>query len=202
MHSPPLDPAVSPQLSLVLVGPGSTLAGADGEPLADRLAALLEVRRLAVPAVAAAVPERSGDPWLGDPAPLLAALASLEPGWLLPLPCDPGADLAVPGCWADALAAWRQPTVLALPAPTPGTPPGLARAYGALLQSAGVPLLGLVQLGGPWDAAARRQDGLSWLGCLPTGTPSDASTELGLALRQACRRRWRALRPAPQRGQA
>ena len=30
-----------------------------------------------------------------------------------------------------------------------------------------MPLLGLVQLQGPWNGPARRRDGLSWLGWIP-----------------------------------
>ena len=185
----------------MLVGPGSTLADSSGLPLAARLAAVLELRLLPEAAVSAAVGGVGADLWANDPAILLAALAPLAPGWLLPLPLDPGADLAMPGCWAEALAAWRQPTLLVVPAPIPGRSNGLARAYNALLQTAGVPLLGLVQWGGAWDPIARRRDGLPWLGCLPADEAGTAQ-EMGLALRQVSRRRWQTLGPAPQRGQA
>jgi len=95
---------------------------------------------------------------------LLAALAG-EPGpWLWPLAGDPGAFLGSEGNWAEALGAWRQPTLLLIPAAAAATGP--AAAYHALLQRQGVPLLGLIQWGSPWLAADRRRDGLPWLGWL------------------------------------
>lgn len=218
MHSPPLEPLASPQTDgagaagLVLVAPGSTLAGPAGRQLAARLAEPLGLWLLSEQAVQAALGPEQGARWATDPAGVLsylsglAELPPLEPGWLLPLPLDPGADLAASGCWADALAAWRQPALLLLPAAMPGQAPqasGLARAYGALLRSAGVPLLGLVQLGGFWDPDARRQDGLPWLGWLPADDAQpDVRDDALEALRQVCRRRWRALRPGAQCGQA
>ena len=99
-----------------------------------------------------------------DPPQLLAA-ASEQPGpWLWPLAGDPGAFLGDQGCWAEALGAWRQPTLLLIPAAAASTGPAVA--YHALLERQGVPLLGLIQWGGPWQAADRRRDGLPWLGWL------------------------------------
>lgn len=99
-----------------------------------------------------------------DPPQLLAA-ASEQPGpWLWPLAGDPGAFLGDQGCWAEALGAWRQPTLMLIPAAAASTGP--AAAYHALLERQGVPLLGLIQWGGPWLAADRRRDGLPWLGWL------------------------------------
>ena len=99
-----------------------------------------------------------------QPQRLLAALAE-EPGpWLWPLAADPGAFLGAEGSWAEALGAWRQPTLLIIPAAAAATGP--AAAYHALLQIQGVPVLGLIQWGGPWLAADRRRDGLPWLGWL------------------------------------
>ena len=106
----------------------------------------------------------SGPAAWADPARLLAA-ASEQPGpWLWPLAGDPGAFLGDQGSWAEALGAWRQPTLLLIPAAAAG--PVLAAAYHALLERQGVPLLGLIQWGGPWLAADRRRDGLPWLGWL------------------------------------
>lgn len=157
-------------------GPGLVLLAPGGvqPPCAARLAPQLGLRPLAW-AVGAA----------DDPAITLAALAQERPGWLLPLPLDPGADLAVPGCWADALAAWRQPVLLLLPASAAIA--GLPRAYRALLELAGVPLLGLVQLGEPWCPQQRRSDGLPWLGCLGEEAGEDPALPLLI------RRRWAAL---------
>jgi len=115
-----------------------------------------------------------------DPPQLLAA-ASEQPGpWLWPLAGDPGAFLGDQGCWAEALGAWRQPTLLLIPAAAASTGPAVA--YHALLERQGVPLLGLIQWGGPWQAADRRRDGLPWLGWLadPQGPNSQGPYSQGL----------------------
>ena len=184
MHSPPSWPGAG----LVLVAPGG-LPAADGSPA--RLAALLGLRLLA-PAIDAAA----------DPDAVLAALAAEPPGWLLPLPLDPGGDLDGPGCWAEALAAWRQPVLLLLPLQAQG---GAPRAYQALLQSLGAPLVGLVQACGPWPEARRRRDGLPWLGWLPGAAdgpagPEDDGDDPAAALRATTLARWQRIsgaRPDP-----
>jgi hypothetical protein len=51
------------------------------------------------------------------------------------------------GSWAEALGAWRQPTVLLIPAAAAAS--GVAAAYHALLKLQGVPLLGLIQGAAP-----------------------------------------------------
>jgi hypothetical protein len=138
-----------------------------------------------------------------DPQAAMAQLASDAQGWLLPLGLDPGAVLAQPGCWSEALGAWRQPVLLQLPAAEAES--GLARAYTALLTAAGVPLVGLVQLGGPWQPERRRVDGLPWLGWLPAEMPLAGSLEeeAAEALRLHLLARWqlssaRAAQPAHQ----
>jgi len=130
----------------------------------------------------------SGPAAWADPARLLAA-ASEQPGpWLWPLAGDPGAFLGDEGCWAEALGAWRQPTLLLIPAAAASTGP--AAAYAALLQRQGVPLLGLIQWGGPWLAADRRRDGLPWLGWLaaPQDQAWEAAADLARALQLASHR--------------
>ena len=69
--------------------------------------------------------------------------------------------------WLQALADWRQTVLLLTTADSDGTIPGTAPAYAALCRELHVPLLGLVQLQGPWNGPARRRDGLSWLGWIP-----------------------------------
>ncbi|MFM7652160.1 MAG: hypothetical protein ACKO5M_04425 [Vulcanococcus sp.] len=182
-----------PAPGLVLLAPG----GLADPAAATRLAALLGLRRLAA----------TGE----DPQQQLAALADEPPGWVLPLPLDPGQELMTGGCWAELLGAWRQPALLLIPG---WAPAGAPRAYRALLQVAGVPLVGLVQLGGTWDPALRRRDGLPWLGWLPDAQPdqpgsasatagdttSDAGNDAAVELLAACRMRWRevsAARTAP-----
>ena len=142
-----------------------------------------------------------GLPWgnplaIEQPPQSLASLAEQGPG-LVPLPLDPGLVLQGFGHWAEALGAWRQPVLLLVPpAASAGAAAGAARAYHALLQAAGVPLLGLVQVQGNWQPEQRRCDGLPWLGWLaPEGDP-----EPDVALRAAATARWRAVsaaRPDP-----
>lgn len=163
-----------PSAGLVLLAPGGVSSG-DGAGLAD----LLGLRPLTGAA------DRQADPQAA-----MAQLASESQGWLLPLGLDPGAELAKPGCWSEALGAWRQPALLQLPAAEAES--GLARAYTALLVAAGVPLVGLVQLGGPWQPERRRLDGLPWLGWLPAETPLAGSLEeeAAEALRLHLLARW------------
>ena len=163
-----------PSAGLVLLSPGGVSPG-DGA----RLAGLLGLRPLA----------GAVDPQ-ADPQAAMAQLAAEPQGWLMPLGLDPGAVLAQPGCWSEALGAWRQPALLQLPAAEAES--GLARAYTALLVAAGVPLVGLVQLGGPWQPERRRVDGLPWLGWLPAETPLAGSLEeeTAEALRLHLLARW------------
>ena len=163
-----------PSAGLVLLAPGGVSPG-DGA----RLAGLISLRPLA----GAADPQ-------ADPQAAMAQLAAEPQGWLLPLGLDPGAGLALPGCWSEALGAWRQPALLQLPAAEAES--GLPRAYTALLVAAGVPLVGLVQLGGPWQPERRRVDGLPWLGWLPAETPLAGSLEeeAAEALRLHLLARW------------
>jgi len=114
------------------------------------------------------------------PAPALAALLA-EPGpWLAPLSIDPGLALAA-GTWAEALGAWRQPTLLVVDQATLAT--GIPAAATALLERWSVPLLGLLQWGGSWDATLRRRDGLPWLGCLAPDEITDRDADLTTLLR-------------------
>jgi len=69
--------------------------------------------------------------------------------------------------WLQALADWRQTVLLLTTADREGAIPGTAAAYAALCRELHVPLLGLVQLHGPWNGTARRRDGLNWLGWIP-----------------------------------
>jgi hypothetical protein len=56
-----------------------------------------------------------------------------------------------------------------------GTPAALV----ALLHQEGVPLVGLIQIGGVWEPDHRRQDGLPWLGCWPQEVQDPVSHALG-----------------------
>lgn len=165
-----------PGPGLVLVAPAGVSVAAD-----QALAQLLQLECLP--------PLR--DPQ-ADPAIALAALAQ-RPGpaaWLQPLGLDPGAWLGPGGAWADALGAWRQPTLLVVPGAAAGSGP--AAAYRALLALAGVPLVGLVQWGGAWRPGERRSDGLPWLGWLPAADGEGDQADLA-ALRHHCLVRWQAL---------
>ncbi|EAQ68906.1 hypothetical protein RS9917_01062 [Synechococcus sp. RS9917] len=113
------------------------------------------------------------------PDPLLAALAGEPDPVLLRLTGDAAAERPDGAGWLEALAAWRQPTLLVAAPSADGTIPGVVPAYAALCTSLRVPLLGLVQLGGAWRPERRRRDGLPWCGvCLEQGDPADDLTPL------------------------
>jgi len=168
-----------PPLHLLLLaqGPSASL-GAAGAFLAsttDRLAHLLGVPVGTLDGVA-------------DPQRTMAQLSRCPDPWLASLPLDPGLALDGGGHWAELLGAWRQPSLLVLEHGQLAT--GMPAAGTALLQRWQVPLVGLIQWGGPWDPEARRRDGLPWLGCLaerPAQTLTDGGDE-ALALRLL--RRW------------
>ncbi|WP_053068375.1 hypothetical protein [Synechococcus sp. GFB01] len=70
---------------------------------------------------------------------------------------------------------------------------GVPAASAALLRQQGVPLVGLVQWGGPWEAEWRRREGLPWLGWL-TADDQPAVADLedqAAALATALQLRWR-----------
>ncbi|MFO7630665.1 MAG: hypothetical protein R6W06_14365 [Prochlorococcaceae cyanobacterium] len=108
----------------------------------------------------------------GEPASALAALQAAGPtlAWL---PLDPGCWQGGCGTWVEALGAWRQPTLALIPAPQLAA--GQAAALTALLRQERVPLLGLLQLGGEWQAEARRADALPWLGHWPADSAPGAA---------------------------
>ena len=167
--SGPSEGCTWPSPGLVVVAPGGVR-----DPGGQLLAAVLGLRHISGVAGIEA-----------DPNATLAALQTQAGGWLLALAVDPAAELEQPGCWVDALAAWRQPVVLELSVAQATAGP--ARAYAALLEAAQVPALGLVQLGDPWQPQRHRADGLPWLGWLPAaGDDPEAAAALRLALMQ----RW------------
>lgn len=183
----------------VLVAPAGVPAAALA-PLAALLRALGSPRRLLASSLGAGAPfadpgaasgaaglaqssrNAADSAWAGgadawtQPQRLLAGLAEVPDPWLWPLAGDPGAFLGGQGSWAEALGAWRQPTLLLVQAAAVATGP--AAAYHALLQRQGVPLLGLIQWGGPWQAAGRRCDGLPWLGWLADPQHPDPDQDL------------------------
>jgi hypothetical protein len=132
---------------------------------------------------------------LGQAGPQLAAalalhwagcLAAQEPRTVLSdlprglaaVPCDPGQTLLAGDHWAEALGAWRQPVLVLL---TPDQVAwGMAAASTALLQQQRVPLVGLVQAGGVWQADLRAREGLPWLGQLDGGADSPLTAALAL----------------------
>jgi hypothetical protein len=111
--------------------------------------------------------------------PLLAGLGARRGLRLARLPV-PGHD---PVDWADDLGAWRQPTLVLLDGAD--RPASQGALHHALLRLHRVPLLGLLQVGGDWDAALRRRDGLPWF---PPMTAPDDDPHAFLALLQVRRR--------------
>ncbi|MFM7675029.1 MAG: hypothetical protein ACKO5F_05490 [Synechococcus sp.] len=159
-----------------------TSAGASGAVAAGLAAA--------APALAAALdlPLEFLEPQR-PPAEQLAALLRGPLPRLLGLPVDPGLFREDGSHWAEALGAWRQPTLVLLPAAALES--GAPAAAVALLRQWQVPLLGVVQAGGPWQAGLRRSDGLPWLGWLPSGTPEDPEHQEALEdLRRALALRY------------
>lgn len=150
--------------TLVLMSCGTT------EDVVSRLLAIAD------PLVARLGWSRIALPHRPDPAALAALeTAAAGPGGLLALlTVDPGLWIQGLGTWAEALGAWRQPALVVLPAAAHRS--GAAAALVALLRQEGVPLVGLIQLGGDWDPEQRRQDGLPWLGAWPVDEagPADA----------------------------
>jgi hypothetical protein len=142
-------------LKAVVVGSGVE-ASFRGPDSATELAA----RRLAQ---SLSLPHRH----ISDPraphGPLGQLQASAE-GCLASLPLDPGQSLEDGGSWAEALGAWRQPTLLIIRGQQ--LPSGAAAATIALLRHWRVPILGVLQWGGSWSPERRRRDGLPWLGRL------------------------------------
>lgn len=101
----------------------------------------------------------------------LSQLQASAEGWLASLPLDPGQSLEDGGTWAEALGAWRQPTLLIIRGQQLQS--GAAAATIALLQQWRVPVLGVLQWGGSWSAEGRRRDGLPWLGRLEEAAVAD-----------------------------
>lgn len=134
---------------------------------------------------------------LASDRPPCEALAALPqgrntqgpPAWIAPLPVDPGLGLVAGGSWAESLGAFRQPTALVLDGAQLAC--GWPAAATALLRQEGVPLVGLIQLGGEWEPERRRGDGLPWLGWLDGADGEPA--EYGHAVIAALAHRWRGL---------
>jgi hypothetical protein len=108
---------------------------------------------------------------------------------------DPGAWLGPAGRWVELLGAFRQPTVLLVAESVVAG--GAAAATTALLKHSRVPLVGLIQWGGPWEPLIRRTEGLPWLGWLGANGADRTTTpepmEAGPGLLQALLLRWQGL---------
>lgn len=198
----PADRPEGPQRhGIVLVGLGGGEAdGSGGLPpvglVTRQLAALLErpVLRL----------ETQSSPDAAQAALAEQGLAC-GAGWLAGLEIDVGLPLADGRCWAEALGAWRQPALLVVASDQ--LQGGQPAAATALLRYWQVPLLGLLQWDGTWQAEARRRDGLPWLGHLSAPQPApgagagvatpllgcDADGDSGPALAAALSLRWQQL---------
>jgi hypothetical protein len=170
-------------MRLVVVGTGmeASFRLADGatELAARRLASTLSLPH-----------RRLSDPQ--DPQGQLRQLGRATGGWLASLPLDPGQALVEGGTWAEALGAWRQPTLLVIRWQQLAS--GAAASTTALLRQWRVPLLGLLQTGGSWNADSRRGDGLPWLGRLEEGAPAEGDGA-ARALGELILRRWSHLDP-------
>ena len=97
-----------------------------------------------------------------------ASIQELAPGTERLLLLSDGAELVD---WAEAVAAWRLPTLLLIPAGERLR--AEAALHYALLQQQQVPVLGLLQVGEPWHPADRQGDALPWLGCWNPDEPQE-----------------------------
>ena len=73
--------------------------------------------------------------------------------------------------WVEAIAAWRLPTLLLIPAGERLR--AEAALHYALLIQQQVPVLGLLQVGGPWHPTDRQGDAMPWLGCWNPDEPKE-----------------------------
>ena len=97
-----------------------------------------------------------------------STIQDLAPGAERLLLLSDGAELVD---WAEAVAAWRLPTLLLIPAGERLR--AKAALHYALLQQQQVPVLGLLQVGEPWHPADRQGDALPWLGCWNPDEPQE-----------------------------
>lgn len=183
----PLDPADRRNragIVLVALGSGAGHLPALGS-VAQQLAELLERPVLQLDADASPDAALAG---IGQKAELCGG-----GGWLASLEADVGQALADGRSWAEVLGAWRQPALLVIPAAQLSS--GVPAAATALLRHWQVPMVGLLQWGGSWQAEARRRDGLPWLGLLPANDQDDPGqdTDHGRSLAAALALRWRQL---------
>lgn len=121
-----------------------------------------------------------------DPDLVLSAPSGTEFS-LLRLAGDAGLDLEHRRSWLEALGDWRMPTLLMAATGEDGAMPGCVPAYAALCTALRVPLVGLVQIGGPWLPDRRRRDGLPWCGEVVRSDP-DQNAVLVRRLRQRLQR--------------
>jgi len=70
--------------------------------------------------------------------------------------------------WIEALGAWKKPVILFVSPTVSGNTSGIAFAYEALCKKLSIPLIGLVQIGGPWNIEKKKFDNLPWCGWLPS----------------------------------
>ncbi len=167
-----------PALRAVVVGSGLEASFHRPESASARAAQQL-AQSLALPHRAINEPQ--------FPQDQLQRLQASPEGWLASLPLDPGHPLEAGGTWAEALGAWRQPTLLVIDGRQ--LPSGAAASTVALLRQWRVPLLGVAQWGGDWNPDQRRQDGLPWLGSLPEEGLEDRE-ESERAMTTLLLRRW------------
>ncbi len=105
-------------------------------------------------------------------------------GGMVRLSGDPAMFHPDGGSWLEALGAWRQPTILMVSPLPSGEIPGVAPAYVSLCAALDVPLIGVLQLGGPWNLSLRRSDGLPWFGLLPDDPSALSAVPNGGGLQQ------------------
>ena len=167
-----------------VAGVVSAPATADAAALLGQLQAVLGHTPL--------VPRRTDDPF----AVLQQLEATSADRWLL-VTEEPAAHRGCGNHWCAAVAAFRRPLLLVVPAVAGWE--GRARAYGALAQQTGVPLLGVASEGEwvPEGFSPSLDLGLPWIGTLPA-EPSERPAAAGgdewiWTVRERIHRRWQML---------
>ncbi|HRD41590.1 MAG TPA: hypothetical protein PLI52_02345 [Prochlorococcaceae cyanobacterium AMR_MDS_5431] len=126
-----------------------------------------------------------------DPYKIVKELQSKRLPRLVILMKDMSQTLGLSVRWLKVLGATRQPCILLVSDTDSDSIGNNAAAHQALLHQHGIPLVGILQIGGIWNPIERRRDGLSWCGWWQGLQASSESKEiLELETIYSIRKRW------------
>nr|YP_009531004.1 hypothetical protein PMNZ_773 [Paulinella micropora]AXY63693.1 hypothetical protein PMNZ_773 [Paulinella micropora] len=126
-----------------------------------------------------------------DPYKIVKELQSKRVPRLVILMRDMSQALGLSVKWLKVLGATQQPCILLVSDPDSDSIGNNAAAHQALLEQHGVPLVGILQIGGIWNPIERRCDGLSWCGWWQGLKASSESKEISeLETIYSIRKRW------------